>query len=174
MFNSWVRKIPWRRAWLPTPVFLPGEFHGQRSLVGYNPWGCRVRYDWATNTFTFTIFTWFIYIIGYYGLDIINSSFEKLHQNTFKDVVSPGCSGLVCWDVLEGWDGEGGGREGQNGEHMYTHGWFMYVWQKQPQYCKVISLQLKFKKKLKKRCVLSCQSCYGLNCVPLPTDILKF
>ena len=30
-------KIPWRRAWLPTTVFLPGEFHGQRSLVGYSP-----------------------------------------------------------------------------------------------------------------------------------------
>ena len=30
-FNSWVRKIPWRRAWQPTPVFLPGESHGQRS-----------------------------------------------------------------------------------------------------------------------------------------------
>ena len=29
----------WRREWLPTPVFLPGEFHGQRSLVGYSPWG---------------------------------------------------------------------------------------------------------------------------------------
>ena len=38
-FNSWVRKIPWRRAWQPTPVFLPGEFHGQRSLAGYDPWG---------------------------------------------------------------------------------------------------------------------------------------
>ena len=32
-------KIPWRRAWQPTPVFLPGEFHGQRSLAGYSPWG---------------------------------------------------------------------------------------------------------------------------------------
>ena len=38
-FNSWVRKIPWRRKWLPTPVFLPGESHGQRSLAGYSPWG---------------------------------------------------------------------------------------------------------------------------------------
>ena len=38
---SWVRKIPWRREWLPTPVFLPGEFHGQRSLAGYSPWGCK-------------------------------------------------------------------------------------------------------------------------------------
>ena len=38
-FDPWVRKIPWRRAWQPTPVFLPGESHGQRSLVGYSPWG---------------------------------------------------------------------------------------------------------------------------------------
>ena len=42
---SRIRKIPWRREWLPTPVFLPGEFHGQRSLEGYSPWGHRVRND---------------------------------------------------------------------------------------------------------------------------------
>ena len=34
-FNLWVRKTPWRRAWQPTPVFLPGESHGQKSLAGY-------------------------------------------------------------------------------------------------------------------------------------------
>ena len=38
-FDSWVRKISWRKKWQPTPVFLPGESHGQRSLVGYSPWG---------------------------------------------------------------------------------------------------------------------------------------
>ena len=38
-FNLWVRKIPWRRKWQPTPVFLSGESHGQRSLVGYRPVG---------------------------------------------------------------------------------------------------------------------------------------
>ena len=38
-FDPWVGKIPWRRKWQPTPVFLPGEFHGQRSLVGYSLWG---------------------------------------------------------------------------------------------------------------------------------------
>ena len=38
-FNPWVGKMPWRREWLPIPVFLPGEFQGQRRLVGYNPWG---------------------------------------------------------------------------------------------------------------------------------------
>ena len=37
-FNPWVRKIPWRRAQQPTPVFLPGESHGQRSLVDYSPY----------------------------------------------------------------------------------------------------------------------------------------
>ena len=36
-FDPWVRTIPWRRKWQPTPVFLPGESHGQRSLEGYNP-----------------------------------------------------------------------------------------------------------------------------------------
>ena len=36
-FDPWVRKIPWRREWLPTLVFLPGKFHGQRSLVGSSP-----------------------------------------------------------------------------------------------------------------------------------------
>ena len=34
----WVGKILWRKTWQPTPVFLPGEFHGQRSLAGYSPW----------------------------------------------------------------------------------------------------------------------------------------
>ena len=34
-----VRKVPWRRKWQPTPVFSSGESHGQRSLVGYSPWG---------------------------------------------------------------------------------------------------------------------------------------
>ena len=37
-FDPWVRKIPWRREWLPTPIFLPGKSHGQRDLAGYNPW----------------------------------------------------------------------------------------------------------------------------------------
>ena len=37
--DPWVRKIPWRRKWQPTPVFLAGISHGQRSLAGYSPWG---------------------------------------------------------------------------------------------------------------------------------------
>ena len=38
-FDPWVGKIPWRREWLPTPVFVPGEVCGQRNLEGYSPWG---------------------------------------------------------------------------------------------------------------------------------------
>ena len=41
-FYHWVGKIPWGRKWHPTPVFLPGESHGQRSLAGYSPWGRKV------------------------------------------------------------------------------------------------------------------------------------
>ena len=44
-FNPWVGKIPWSRAWQPTPVFLSGKSHGQRSLVSYIPWGRRVIHD---------------------------------------------------------------------------------------------------------------------------------
>ena len=49
-FDPWVGKIPWRRAWQPTPVLLPGESHGQRSLVGYSPWIAKSQTwlsDWA-------------------------------------------------------------------------------------------------------------------------------
>ena len=47
--SMWVRKIPWRRAWQSTPVFLPGEYHGQRSLKGYSTQG---RTEWDTNEVT--------------------------------------------------------------------------------------------------------------------------
>ena len=41
----------WRRKWQPPPVLLPGESQGGRSLVGYSPWGRRVRHDWTTSVF---------------------------------------------------------------------------------------------------------------------------
>ena len=56
-FNPWVRKIPWRRAWQPTPVFLAGGFHGQRNLMRYSPWGLqRIRHDWTDLACTQTDF----------------------------------------------------------------------------------------------------------------------
>ena len=46
--DPWVGKIPWRRKWQPTPIFLPEKSQGQRILTGYRPWGHRVRHDLAT------------------------------------------------------------------------------------------------------------------------------
>ena len=49
-FHPWIGKILWRRKWQPTPVFLPGKSHGQRSLAGYSPWGHkRVKHNLITN-----------------------------------------------------------------------------------------------------------------------------
>ena len=58
-FDPWVRKIPCRRAWQLTPVFLPGESHGQRSLVGYSS-QCRkwVGLDLVTKTTTIYLYNW--------------------------------------------------------------------------------------------------------------------
>ena len=52
-FDPWGRKILWRRAWQPTPVFLPGESHGQRSLAGSMGLQ-RMRHDWSDSTFAHT------------------------------------------------------------------------------------------------------------------------
>ena len=47
--DPWVRKITWGRKWQLTPVFLLGKSHGQKTLVGYSPWGCkRVGHDFST------------------------------------------------------------------------------------------------------------------------------
>ena len=54
-FDPWVGKIPWRRVWQPTPVFLPGKSYGQRSLVGYSPRGCK-ELDMTEQLSTHTIF----------------------------------------------------------------------------------------------------------------------
>ena len=53
-FDPWVGKIPWRKAWQPTPVFLPGESHGQRSLVGYSPQGLKQWISTHTHAHTHT------------------------------------------------------------------------------------------------------------------------
>ena len=67
-FDPWVWKICWRREWQPTPAFLSGEFHGQRRLAGYSPWGCRVGHDWVTNTHLLHIALWVLrYLWGTLG-----------------------------------------------------------------------------------------------------------
>ena len=55
-FDPWAWKIPWRREWQPTPVFLPGESHGQRSLVGYSPQDHKSRTWLSDSHFLFSVF----------------------------------------------------------------------------------------------------------------------
>ena len=79
---------------------------------------------------------------------IWENSTETCILSYVKSITSPGvmqetgCSGLVHWADPEGWDGEGGGRGVQDGEHMYTCGWFMWMYGKN-HYNTVISLWLK-------------------------------
>ena len=67
---------------------------------------------------------------------IWENSFETCTLSYVKQIASPGsmhetgCLGLVHWDDPEGWGWEGGGREGQDGEHMYIHGWFISMYSK--------------------------------------------
>ena len=74
-FNPWVRKIPWRRKWQPIPVFLPGEFHGQRSLAGYSPCGHRVRHDWTAD-----IHNKFMTQKHYFGYKVENGLQENKYE----------------------------------------------------------------------------------------------
>ena len=55
--DPWVRKIPCRNVWKTIPKFLSGKFHGQRSLAGYSPLGCRGRHDWATEQAQHTLYS---------------------------------------------------------------------------------------------------------------------
>ena len=86
-FNSWVGKIPWRRVWQHTPIFLPGESYGQRSLASYSPQGSKESDKTETHTHTHTqglykFFFIFFSIISYYkilhiGLGAIQQVLEK-------------------------------------------------------------------------------------------------
>ena len=88
MQKSEVKKhLESRRKWQPTPVFLPGKSHGQRSLVGYSPWGSKVRHNWATS---FPFF--FLRDIG--NKNIWNPCYLKLHKNEKKKKETPGVTGI--------------------------------------------------------------------------------
>ena len=79
-FNPWVRKIPWRREWQPTSVFLPGEFHQQRSLVGYIG-SQRVRHNWAAFTSDYwEVLTniWFVKILSTRGFLLFKKLLRKI------------------------------------------------------------------------------------------------
>ena len=81
-FNPWVGKIPWRRKWQPTPVFLPGESHGRRSLVGYSPW-VRKESD-TTEWLPFSLSTW-----STFGHGICNPLLSEFRVKSCKSRACP-------------------------------------------------------------------------------------
>ena len=88
-FNPWVGKIPWRRPWQPTPVFLPGESHEQRSLAGliHSVAKSRTRLKWlSTHTCTHLLYYIYIYIYLYIFSGILLSNKKKQTVNTHNSV----------------------------------------------------------------------------------------
>ena len=71
-----VGKFPQRSAWQPTPVFLPGESHGQKGLACCDSWGCRVRHDWATEL------NWNYYTVQEFSTQTIFPATRGLWQTT--------------------------------------------------------------------------------------------
>ena len=98
--ESWVGKIPWRRAWQPTPVFLLGESHGQRSLVGYSPWGCKESdsIEWLgtaqhIDTYSKNHYVLLLIIVTFYEAYSVLDMFQALH--TFYILSSSQWPGII-------------------------------------------------------------------------------
>ena len=82
-FDPWVGKIPWRRKWQPTPVFLPGKSHGQRSLAGYSPWGCKASH--TTEKYSVLVRIWWNdgYNTVFNGMQTRDSLLERQSENIY-------------------------------------------------------------------------------------------
>ena len=93
-FDLWIRKIPWRRVWQPTPASLPGEARGQRSLAGYSPWGGEVGHDWVTELLLHPLHPspCFQYsLVSFYSplIDSPSHSLENLLQTFYNSAIMP-------------------------------------------------------------------------------------
>ena len=97
--GSWVRKIPWRREWLPTPVFLPGEFRGQRSLEGYSPW----RHKELDVTERLTLSLYFSLLIDtQVSFYMLWSVFSRAYTDTYLQNIFNG-PGIIMWGQGSGY-----------------------------------------------------------------------
>ena len=122
--DPWAGKISWRREGQPTPVFLPVEFHGEKSLVGYSLWVCKEldTTEWLSTPKQ----PWL------YKLSQLNAVYDNQLIKRAGALGRP--RGLGC----------SGRREGGLGWGTHVNPWLIHVnvWQKPLQYYKVISLQL--------------------------------
>ena len=100
-FNPWVGTIPWRREWLPTLVFLPGEFDGQRSLTSYSSRGCKELDMTERLRLTYICIYKGTSFLSYAFLYYINNvsyvlSFKKLIYFNWRLITLQYCSGFCC------------------------------------------------------------------------------
>ena len=98
-FSPWIRKISWRRKWQPVPVFLPGESHRQRSLVGCSPWGCKElgMAEWLS---MHTCGYWTSYLIKM-GLSVFVYKMEIIisHRWSWGLVSAQEVAALRTWEI---------------------------------------------------------------------------
>ena len=104
-FDPWVGKIPWRRKWQHIPVVLPGESHGQRSLAGYSPWGCKES-DMTDETNT----------ISFHRLSLFHSRWSQGIVRSGSRLQLLGYTPSLDW-MLVVW-GQSGVREGHPSSRM--------------------------------------------------------
>ena len=110
-FDPWVGKISWRRKWRPTPVFLPGKLHGQRSLMGYSPWNHK-SWTWLSTQPRTRILGWkplslrlskallncllaSSVVIGKSGVILMSDSYIHLFMHSFIIFHSTSISGTI-------------------------------------------------------------------------------
>ena len=90
--SSWVGKVPCRRKWQPTQVFLPGEFHGQRSLAGYSPWGHKesdTLRDWAHQICSLSNFLYVQIYFLYSEMIQIRTNQRERHTRIGRELEGP-------------------------------------------------------------------------------------
>ena len=75
-WNLFIYLLAWNRKWKSTPVFLPRKFHGPRSLVGYSPWGWRVREDWS-DLVPMNVYNWITLLYSRKSHSIVNQLYYK-------------------------------------------------------------------------------------------------
>ena len=98
-FDPWIGKIPWRRKCQPTPIFLPGEFHGQRSLAGYSPWGYKESdmTEWLPLSLFFKPLS--LWLFG----TAVRANMCNHNENTvpnFKNTIINYCLTIFNWPML--------------------------------------------------------------------------
>ena len=143
-FDPWVGKIPWKGAWKLTPLFLPGESHGQRSLVGYSPWGRKdtTELTWAHTHYLEALKSLFCYLslprlthlLTHIGL-LLNKGQVKFCETPFSGFLKKDV--IICISKTDL-------REGTKQNHISMNRIRFYWWTLARIYCFFLHLKSSF------------------------------